>query len=412
MSRRLHAGDHAALANNLNNLAVTLVALNRPAEAAPLMQQVVEMRQRLAPSELLVSAHDLNNLASVRALLGEWEQAESAMAQALEMYRRGGAGDHPEVTAVLNNLAVTNIQLGRREKAESSYLLALEMMQRLYPGDHPAIAEALNDLAMVKEALGQTSEAEPLLRQGLEMARRLHAGPDEITALLLHHHAGALAALDRPDEALPEAREAVAQYRTHPEWNSRANEAAHAEQVLAGVFATRSDRSEIDGEVELCLRKMLALVRATKPIDEGLVAGWLARLGAHLLQERKPAEAEPILRECCAIRARLLGEDDPAVWLRHNSMSMLGETIARQGRFADAEPLLIDGYKGLKDASNVQAPTANADHRRDALRRIVELYDHWHAAEPDDQRVQEQLAHWQTVLAKDASERAPPNPLP
>ncbi len=52
--------------------------------------------------------------------------------------------------------------------------------------------------------------------------------------------------------------------------------------------------------------------------------------------------------------------------------SLLGETLSRTGRREEAETLLLDGYAGLTD--NPHAPDS---YRREALQRIVELYDVW-----------------------------------
>ena len=73
-------------------------------------------------------------------------------------------------------------------------------------------------------------------------------------------------------------------------------------------------------------------------------AAALAVRGAMLLLEKKPAEAELKLRECLTIRQKIQPDD----WTTFDTDSMLGEALLDQKKFADAEPLLLSGYEGMK----------------------------------------------------------------
>ena len=94
----------------------------------------------------------------------------------------------------------------------------------------------------------------------------------------------------------------------------------------------------------------------------------LAILGMCLLEQDKHAEAEPVLRECLALRTK---DAPPGHWLVFNAMSMLGGALAGQGKYAEAEPLLLEGYEKMTP------PEAVAYRKREALERIVELYEAW-----------------------------------
>ena len=54
--------------------------------------------------------------------------------------------------------------------------------------------------------------------------------------------------------------------------------------------------------------------------------------------------AEPLLRECLAIRTKT----QPDVWSTFSTQSLLGGSLLGQGKFAEAEPLVVSGYEGLK----------------------------------------------------------------
>ncbi len=53
-------------------------------------------------------------------------------------------------------------------------------------------------------------------------------------------------------------------------------------------------------------------------------------------------------------------------------MNLLGGCLSAQGRYADAEPLLLSSYQTLQNAQG-----APPEHKRLALGRIVQLYEAW-----------------------------------
>ena len=98
----------------------------------------------------------------------------------------------------------------------------------------------------------------------------------------------------------------------------------------------------------------------------------MAYFGDNLLTQRKWAEAEPVLRECLAIREKALPDD----WLRFNAMSMLGGSLLGQGKYFEAEPLILAGYEGLK-AREENIPAPGKPRLAAAAERVVRLYEAW-----------------------------------
>jgi hypothetical protein len=125
-------------------------------------------------------------------------------------------------------------------------------------------------------------------------------------------------------------------------------------------------------EAEPLLREGLAAQRTKSGPDSVQVAAALATLGQNLLRQGKPAEAEPLLRECLAIRQKKL----PNNWLRFNAQSLFGASLAGQKKYAEAEPLLLHGYEGLKqhEAKDLGASKARLT---EALEQLVRLYETW-----------------------------------
>jgi hypothetical protein len=125
-------------------------------------------------------------------------------------------------------------------------------------------------------------------------------------------------------------------------------------------------------EAAKLIQELLADARQTSPEDSPQLAGTLAQSGLALLQAKAYADAEPHLRECLVIREKTQPDD----WSTHNSRSMLGGSLLGQNKFAEAEPLILQGYEGLK-AREAKIPALRKKLLSEAAARIVKLYEAW-----------------------------------
>ena len=93
------------------------------------------------------------------------------------------------------------------------------------------------------------------------------------------------------------------------------------------------------------LQEQLPESRKKLPKDSPELAGLLVLIGRTFMVREKWAEAEPFIRECLAIRET----NQPDSWLTFNAQSMLGGALLGQKKYAEAEPLLLKGYHGMKE---------------------------------------------------------------
>ena len=70
-------------------------------------------------------------------------------------------------------------------------------------------------------------------------------------------------------------------------------------------------------------------------------------------------------------------------------MSLLGGALLGQGRYAEAEPLVVAGYEGMK-AREARIAVPERSRLREAAERVVRLYEAW--GKP------EQAAAWKAKL--------------
>ena len=100
-----------------------------------------------------------------------------------------------------------------------------------------------------------------------------------------------------------------------------------------------------------------------------MLAGMLAQIGLGLLEQKKWTEAEPLLRECLAIREK----KEPDDWRTFNTSPLLGGALLGQKKYADAEPLLRKGYEGMKEREKTIPPQAGT-RLPEALDRLIDFY--------------------------------------
>src|SRR5262249_9555418 len=103
------------------------------------------------------------------------------------------------------------------------------------------------------------------------------------------------------------------------------------------------------------------------------------------LSARRWAEAEALARACLQARTGKQPQD----WSRFHTMSLLGVALAGQKNYAAAEPLLIEGYQGLK-ARLASIPAPARGQLAAAAARIVPFYESW--GKPD------KAAGWRKTL--------------
>ena len=140
---------------------------------------------------------------------------------------------------------------------------------------------------------------------------------------------------------------------------------------------------------------------AKHPPGSPLLAAVLAEFVSTLLDLGQFGVAESLLRECVDIREKT----QPDAWNTFNARVLLGGALvglakeekdetARTNRFAEAEPLLVQGYEGLKTREKT-IPPQGVKLIPQALDRLIDFYTE--TGKPDE------VKKWQADR-----ERSPP----
>jgi eukaryotic-like serine/threonine-protein kinase len=354
--------DHRDTLAAMGALAEALEAAGKLDLALALDQETLKLRKaKLGPDhpDTLVS---MNNLAAKLQAAGKIEQALPLYEETLKLYQNKLGRDHPHTFISMNNLAAGLRAAGKLDRALLLYEENLKLTRAKLGPDHPNTLLGMNNLAEGFRAVRKLDQALPLLEETLKL-RKSKLGPDHPdTFVSMNNLALGFQAADKIDRALPLFEEA-----------STAIAKRHFEHQYAGLIvpntASAYEAAKQLDKAEAWRRQWLAVVKERAGPTSAAYAGELAALGDNLLQQRKYAEAEGVLRECSTIREKT----QPQAWNSFNTRSALGAALLGQKKFADAEPLLLKGYEGMK-AREKTIPPQGATRIPEAIDRLIELY--------------------------------------
>jgi serine/threonine protein kinase/tetratricopeptide (TPR) repeat protein len=322
--RRLLGAEHPDTLSTINNLAGLYVQRGKFAEADPLLTKVLEVRGRVLGQEHPNTLLSMNNLAVVLWDEGEYAAAEPLLTMVMGVKRRVLGQEHPETLSTINNLASLYRDQGKYVLAEPLLTNVLEVRRRVLGLEHPDTLISMNNLGLLYVYQGRYAEAEPLLSKGLEARQRV----------LGREH---------PDTLLSMSNLAL--------WFVYERKYETAEPIYF---------------------KVLELQRRVLPAEHPRRLASMNDLAGIYIKTRKYVAAEALLREALNTH----DESSATTWVHHSCQSLLGASLAGQGKYLEAEALLLSGYQGMLRLRTT-IPWERQLALSEGARWILELYESW-----------------------------------
>jgi tetratricopeptide (TPR) repeat protein len=326
-----HLGvEHPAVANSLNNLAGLYESQGQYAQAEPLYQQALAIREEALGPEHPDVAISLNGLAGLYRTQGQYAQTEPLYQRALAIQETALGPEHPAVATSLNNVALLYCNVGQYAQAEPLYRRALTIQEKALGPEHPAVATSLNNLAGLYHNQGQYAQAEPLYQQALAIREKALGAehPDMANSLnnlaLLYCNQGQYAQA----EPLYQRALAIQEKALGPEHP----DVATSLNNLALLY----DNEDQYAQAEPLYQRALAIQEKTLGPDHPAVATTLNNLAGLYDNQGQYAQAEPLYKRALAIREEALGPDHANV---ATSLNNLAGLYRARGQYAQAEPL-------------------------------------------------------------------------
>jgi len=343
--RRRDLGDlHIDTLAAIGSVGELRLAQSRHAEAETLLRELVAGRKQLLGPDDPKSLSAANNLAMSMLLQGRMAEAEPVLTDLQPRIIRALGPDHPESIAITMNMGGVMFELGRPADAEPYFKDALASYRRI-SARGPEPITCMSNLALSIEKQGRLADAEPLYREAMETART-QLGEEHPYTLLFKSNLGyLLCSMNRLTEA-----------------EALTSEALNIRRRLLGEAHRDTLQSTHN-------------------------------MGVLLIAKNDPAAAERHFRDAIAGR---LAESGGGHWSVTQSRDAYSKLLAKQGRFPEAERILLDAQRETTESKHSSGK--QRDGRASAL---AAFYDEWERAEPGSGYAA-QAARWRDATGSSA----------
>jgi tetratricopeptide (TPR) repeat protein len=314
--------DHRDTLGAMNFLARGYYDAGKPDVSVPLFKETLERRRAALGPDHADTLQTMNDLAMGYRAIDRLDLAVPLLKEALARRKETLGPDDLDTLESMNILALIYQDMGERELALPLFEAALEGRKRKLPAEHADVLQSMNNLALAYQAAGKLDLAVSLFEKTLQSVKD-KLGDD------------------------------------HPYTLKTANNLALTYQNT--------------GKLALALplyEETLKRRRKKFPLDHPDVLQSMTSLAGGYQAEGKPEKAEPILRESLAA----LEKNQPDDWRTFDTKSLLGAALLGQKKYAEAEPLLLAGYLGMKDRAS-KLPAPHRGRLIEHMERLVQLYE-------------------------------------
>jgi tetratricopeptide (TPR) repeat protein len=293
----------------------------------------------------------------------KYAQAETLFKEVLEARTAKQGVDHPDTLKTTDNLAL--VYENQRKYSEAATLLkeVLDVQTNKRGANHPDTLTTKNSLARLYWLMKMLDRSIPLFEEVVEQRKKKLGANHTDTLIALANLGVNYRDAGRLDDGIRCLEGALAVMRELP------GPVPAALVPIPGMLGETYDRAKQYAKSEALYRDFLTKGRQDQGEDDPRTAKLMAQLANNLLFQKKHAEAEPVLRDCLAVRKK----KQPDEWATFNTMSMLGGALLGQKKYTDSEPLLVKGYEGMKKREK-SIPPQGRNRLPEALDRLIELY--------------------------------------
>jgi tetratricopeptide (TPR) repeat protein len=419
--------DHTEVANSLNNLGALYVDQGQHTKAEPLLLRALVIWEKAFGPDHATVLLSKGNLAGLYWSQGKLDKSVPLFEEVLEAQDAKLGRPHPDSLHTAGNLGVNYLDAGRPAEAipllEEAYRASKQYPQLRFTGpalanvyraqgqfdqaellytevlastektrgpDHPAALRAKGNLATLYWSRGRLDKSIPLFEEALEGLEAKLGRRDVETLTMVGNLGVNYLNAGRLTEAITLLEEAYQASKQYAQLGF-----AGPELLVAYIKAADPARPESIARVVVLIQEKLAALRGALPKDSPQLAAQLALSGQALLTVKAWDEAWPLVREALTIREAKAPDD----WTTSNTRSLLGEVLLGQHKLTEAEPLLLDGYRGIMQRE-AAIPASAKVRIPEALQRLVRLYE----AKSDET----EAAAWRSRLEAALAEQAKP----
>ncbi len=270
----------------------------------------------------------------------------------------------PSPAESLIRAAIAFRKRGKLQEAEMSYSEAIALQKDQHVDDDPTVACWCCRLAEIFEGQQKWAQATTAYDEALGILTRLFGKETLEVADLLSQEGMALQKQGKRAEAEASEREALTIKRK--QFGAEHTTIATTLVTLGQILQEECKLVE----AEATYREALAIQRQVLGERDKEVAASLMLLSRFLIERGNFGEAESTARESLSIREEAMPDD----WRTFYSRTKVGSCLLVQKRYAEAEPFLLSGYKGMKTREGT-IPTVGKPRLNDAAQDLATLYE-------------------------------------
>ncbi len=298
---------------------------------------------------------------------GEYAKAERFLGQNLTTMRAfhdRGVISTDYLVGALYNFSLARRATGNSKEAEAALREIMTLESRADPITRAEFPKFESVLALSLADQGKFDDAEKILRTKIAAFRqKAEDASDPGLAASVSILGAVLLGQKKYAEAETNLRESDALYRKIYGPNYRT--VGDNLRIEAQLLYEKQEYAEAEAKIDECIKIYRETTTpsyinyATAGMIQGLIYG----------QTGRPAEAEKLLREAVQLRAQY---SPSGHFLRAVAENELGQFLAGQKHFEEAQTLMLSSYESLKNSQAPKSPRV-----RTALERLVVLYESW-----------------------------------
>lgn len=358
IARTLYGTEHPQIANTLSRLGTVLMGQRKLEEAEAPTREALAMREKVLGvdhPDVQLSRTELARLFQTR---GRYVEADTLLQKALVSRRSVLGSTSPGVAATLMDLGLLASQREDWPTAELRLREALPIWAAAGISDQELYAQASLGWALQKQ--GRFDEADTVLTDALTRRRALFG--EQHWSVGDTYEKMAAVALGR---GRPILAESLAVLGLEIRRSVYGPGSANAGIQLLNVAAVVEARGDTGRAIPL-IRESLAIL-ATRPPTDPMVVSAQRLLAIDLCATGEFARGDSLIRSTVE---RL--PPDSTQTMPYRVRAALGFCLLRAGRYAEAEPVLLEAEAGLRRLSAIGAP-----HWRVTVTWLVDLYQRW-----------------------------------
>ena len=299
--------------------------------SVPMLERALEMMEAEQPPDPVAISQVTNNLSEAHRQLGNLDEAEAYQRRTIDLATAAFGANDDRVAYLIGRLGVVLFDAGKAEEAIAIEQQALDIMRANGSEESSDAVDIRGNIGNALSRLGRYDEAEEVLRETVVLSKKVDGELAPNTAIRISNYGLILVRLGRYEEAVAAFEDALD--RGRQVWPEDYDSIA----FMTGSKAAALKRLGRMDESLAAYREAAGMTERMRGKKSLTYVARMRGVGSVLMDMARFAEAEAVFEDALATAVRLDSEDgNLATQLR----TFLGQLAVDRGDFAAAQGYL------------------------------------------------------------------------